>query len=175
MVPNLNAGIVAGGEQAIRTSLRFAVGLTRNHVEFCDTIVAVQEAVAITWHSAPTQRARHHPDKQRIHAITWGCRIMTRLCLGEVESNPRWSFFPIAVSEIAEEPGEVDGAHRNRPSKQLDGLLDDDPQDNIDGEPNACRSERKSVFHSGHRGAGGVKRDAPGNSFRLVDNQTRVL
>jgi hypothetical protein len=41
MVPNLNAGIVAGGEQTISTSLGVAVGLTRNHVEFCDAIVGI--------------------------------------------------------------------------------------------------------------------------------------
>ena len=35
-IPHLYARMVAGGEQAVSTGPRFAVGPTRNHVELCD-------------------------------------------------------------------------------------------------------------------------------------------
>ena len=38
VVPNLYAGISEGGEQAVSTGSRFAVGPTRNHVELCNAV-----------------------------------------------------------------------------------------------------------------------------------------
>ena len=38
VIPNLYAGIVVGGEQAVCTDLRLTIGLARDHLEFRDTI-----------------------------------------------------------------------------------------------------------------------------------------
>jgi hypothetical protein len=56
-IPNLYAGIIAGGEQTVCTGLRLAIARARDHMEFCDTVGRIEETVPIGWHGAPAARA----------------------------------------------------------------------------------------------------------------------
>jgi hypothetical protein len=49
-IPNLNAGVVTGGEQPVCTGLRFRVGVTIDHVGCRDPISGVKVVKAIDGH-----------------------------------------------------------------------------------------------------------------------------
>jgi hypothetical protein len=85
VVPNLYAGIVAGGEEAVCTDLGLNVGRARDKLGCRDMVGGIQEIAAITVHGAPAVRAASPRQAARFHASTRGCALTTRLYLGEVE------------------------------------------------------------------------------------------
>ena len=79
VVPNLYAGIVAGGEEAVCTDLGLNVGRARDKLG-CRDMVGGDNCA---WRTSSARGIT--PTAARFHASTRDCALTTRLYLGEVE------------------------------------------------------------------------------------------